>query len=371
MRALLGAGLLSLACAAGAAAAGVVQTHAGRLTGHVTARAGGLTVGDKAAVTDEILFAIFDAPGRTFRPPNTVRMTNGEVWHCEVLALAGGKLKLRSPHFGTKEVDRRGVQALEFQAKLPPDDDLEADTLYRASGEPLPGSLLWVSPTQVAIDSPLGAMAMDRSEATRFLLTKATRSAEAADKAVAVLRDGTVLRGELKLAAGRVLLKHETLGELSLPVKAVRSFLRHAPGVIYLTDLALSATAAPLLDATPSIRTVQDRRAGEVPAPAECVRCLTIHPATKLTVRLPAKPAGPRTFRATLAAAAGARGGVRLRLSAGGKTLLDRAIPASQAAGACISADLPGREVDIEVDFDEPVRFPCGIVLGDPHVVGK
>jgi len=347
--------------------AGVVQTRTGRLSGAVSVRDGALAVDGKVVPVKDVLFAVFDAPGRTFRSPNTVRLTSGEVWHCEVLALQAGKLKLRSPYFGTKEVAREGVRSLEFREKVPPEEGLGADTLYREEGEPLPGKLLWISSTQVAVDSPLGAMAMDRSEVTRFILSKAAPAAATTGHCEVALCDGSVVRGTLKLAAGEVVVTHEELGELAVPVRAVRSLLCHAPGCVYLAEMALDTAASPLLAATPSIRTVHRRAGGQADAAAGYVRALVIQPSTKLTVRLPGK--APGVFRATVSAVDAARGPARLRITAGGKALIARTVEPSVGPPEAISVELTGETMAIEVLFEDTPKFPCGVVLGDPHVV--
>jgi len=354
------------------APAGVVQTRGERLVGVVAVREGALAVGERTLPAGEVLLAVFDAAGRTLRPPNTVRRTNGEVWHCEVLALARDKLTLRSPCFGTREIARGGVRALEFRPKLPAEEHLETDTLYRAFGEPLPGSLLWITREKIAVDSPLGAMALDREEATRFILARPPAGAPPAGGLdEVVLHDGSVLHGRVELDAGALRLSHRELGELFLDARAVRSLLRNPSGCTYLTDLALQPQAAPLLGEATAARTVEARPSGSADAGAGHIRCLRIQPTTTLSVSVPGKPAAARTFRATVEAPRGARGSVRLRVSAGGKALWEKTIDPAPTAPEAISVDLAGEAVTIDVGFEGPPRFPCGVVLGDPHIVER
>jgi hypothetical protein len=349
------------------------------MEGPLALRPGGLTVADKAAATEEVLFAIFDRPGRTLRSPSTVRMADGQIWHCEIVNLAAGKLTVRWPLFGQRDVDRGGIKALEFQARLPQDTDEQANVLYRKSGEPLPGALLWLNHDQIAVDSPLGAMALDRQDATRFILGGSTaKSAPAAapppaapaDEADVILTEGSVLRGRLTIQRDSLKLQHATLGELTIPAAAVRAFLRRPSGVTYLTDVPLAARSTPLVQAGAPEGLVDIRLPDGSPEQAgKAIRTMIVRPDTELRFRL---GGGNNVFRATVAPLAGARGDARLRLLAGGKAVLDKKISPADEAAQAVSADLGGGgELVIEVTFEPAVRFPCGVVMGDPHVTTR
>ena len=361
---------LTAALVTAAASAGVVQTLNERRTGRVALRDGGVTVEGKAIATEEVLFAVLDRQGGTFRQRNTIHLTNGEVWHGDILGLSDGKLRVRLPLIGTKEVDSSAVRALEFQAKLGPEDGLETNRLYRKEGEPLPGKILWINREQVAVDSPLGAIAMDREGSTRFLLAKAHRSKASDGEAEVVLVDGSVLRGRLTLGRNSITLDHAALGKLGIPAAAVRSFLRHVPRGVHLSELDFLAKTTPLLGSGPAGDQVKVLPPGRTGGDGTCVQSLVIRPETELRVRLPDNSGGAWTFRATAAPLATARGDVMLRVLAGGKALLVKRLAASTKNPAPISVSLGGsRSMTIEVTFDQRARFPCGVVLGDPHVV--
>jgi hypothetical protein len=357
--------------------ADIVQTRTERLEGRIALRAGGLTVGEKAAATEEVLFAVFDRPGRTLRCPSTVRMADGEIWHCDILNLAAGKLTVRWPLFGQRDVDRGGIRALEFQARLGQEEESQANVLYRKNGEPLPGGLLWLNHDQIAVDSPLGAMALDRQDAARFILAgsagktgSAAPPPAAADEADVVLADGSVLRGRLAITRDSLTLQHATLGELTIPAAAVRSFLRRPAGVTYLTDVAFAARSSPLVQAGSPVSLVEVRLPDGSPEQAgKAIRTMVIRPETEIRVRL---GGGNNVFRATVAPMARARGDARLRVLVGGKAVLDKKVSPAAEAGELISADVGGGgELVIEVTFEPAVRLPCGVVLGDPHVTAK
>jgi hypothetical protein len=65
----------------------------------------------------------------------------------------------------------------------------------------------------------------------------------------------------------------------------------------------------------------------------------------------------------------GTRGDLRLRVVAAGKALLEQEL-AADADWKPLALDVPrAGELVIEIDFGKRIRFPCGVVLCDPHVV--
>jgi hypothetical protein len=238
--------------------------------------------------------------------------------------------------------------------------------------------LLWHTHDPIAVDSPLGAMALDRQDAARFILAgstakgapAATPPAAATDEADIILADGSVLRGRLTIERDSLKLQHATLGELTIPAAAVRAFLRRPPGVTYLTDVAFAARSSPLVQAGPPPGLVEICLPDGSPEQAgKAIRTMTIRPETELRGRL---GGGNNVFRATIAPLAGARGDARLRLLAGGKAVLDKKVSPAAEAGELVSADLGGGgELVIEVTFEPAVRFPCGVIMGDPLVTAK
>jgi hypothetical protein len=185
------------------------------------------------------------------------------------------------------------------------------------------------------------------------------------------LLDGTVLRGTVEPADGRLKLAHAELGALEVPAAAVRAVVRRSGAVAYLADLPPAAVeAAPLLRLAPKPAWLARPWDAEPrPAPARWLNGLRLEPKTLLRVRLP-KLDGPRAvFRAVLGPDEDSAGAVRLRLRVRDAVVFDQTC--SPADGwKPVSVDLPSAdELAIEVDFVAPVRFPCRLVLGDPHVV--
>jgi len=368
--------LVVLALAAACAArADVVQTPGGRVEGKVAFAAEGLQVGGKPVAWGDVLFVIRDPDGRSIRSPEALRMASGEVWYAHVASLSAGKLKARLPLLGERELDAGSVRAVDFVPDLsPPEPGDRPGTLYREKGEPVPGTLMWIDEQRLAMDSPLGVLTLSREGLARYLFKGAAAAAAPKDDEVSLL-DGSTLRGLAKPTKDGLEMDHAILGKVAVPGRMVRSILRRPAGVAWLGELKPAAVnAVPLIaKAVPPEALEYPDLGGSRVWPGEllAIRGVRIEPKCTVTYRLPALPGQRLVFAATVGPVEGMRGGVRLRLLAAGKTLLERdVLPGSKREA--VTAEVPrNAELAIEVDFGPAQRFPCGIVLGDPMVVGR
>lgn len=368
-------GPLALWLAAAAAQADVVQTPGGRVEGKVAFAAEGLQVGGKPVAWTDVLFVIRDPETRSIRAPEALRMASGEVWYAHVASLAAGKFKARLPLLGERELDAAAVRAVDFVPALPPPEPGDrAGTLYREKGEPVPGALLWIDEQRLAIDSPLGVLTLAREGLARYLFKGAMAAAAAKDDEVSLL-DGSTLRGPAKPTKDGLELDHAVLGKVAVPGRMVRSVLRRPAGVVWLGEMKPAAVnAVPLIArAVPPEMLEYPALGGSRVWPGEllAIRGLRIEPKCTVTYRLPALPGQRRAFAATVGPVEGMRGGVKLRLLAAGKTLAERDIGPGAKREAVTAEVPPNAELAIEVDFGPNQRFPCGIILGDPMVVGR
>ena len=353
----------------GLARADVAQALQGRLEGHVRFLADHLTVGDKSVRWEDLLYVVQEPAGRWLGAPQAVRLTNGEVWGADILGLSAKKLQLRFALFGKREIDPGLVAALDFLPRLPADGALKAKTLYREEGEPIPGQLLWVDERRIAIDSPLGVLTVPRQGVSRYVFSRGLPLGPKPNEDEVGLVDGTRLRGTLKPGARLVELEHAVLGKLSIPEQAVQFIRRHPPSALYLAEVAFQSVDAAPLVSQPVPPEKVEYEPGAGPEGAQCPRGLRIWP--KCTVRYGlARPAGQKlAFRAAVGPVDGARGDVRVRISAAGKALFEKDFAPEDKAEA-LSLDVPqGDQLAIEVDFGARMRFPCGIALGEPHLV--
>ena len=345
----------------------VVWTAAERLEGPVAFTDGGVSVSGKTVPAEELLMACLARPACVVGAANVVRTADGDIWRGEVMAVSTGTLSFRSPLLGAHQVPLSAVRAIEFEARLPAEAGSDIRTLYRRTSEPLPGKILWVTAAKIAIESPFGAIAVDRDSAQRYVLDRPRRPAFQPGTAEVELTDGSVLHGTLTLARETLTLKHAQLGQVVLPVRVVRSVLRMSPRVAWVTDLPLEGKATSLLGLGDPIQVLRSYPAGEGSTERPFVRALAIEAPASVTMTLPGGAGAKGVLRATVAPMAGARCGARLRVLGDGKVLLDKPAP---AAAEAISVDLRGAaSLSIEVSLNDRALFPCGVVLHDPHIV--
>jgi hypothetical protein len=353
----------------------VVQTPGGRIEGQVAFAADALQVGGKPVPWGDVLFVIRVQEGRSIRSPEALRMASGELWYAHVAALTAGKLKARLPLLGEREFDVAAVRAVDFLPDLsPPQPADKAGTLYREKGEPVPGALMWIDEQRLAIDSPLGVLTLSREGLARYLF-KTQAAAEPPKGDEVSLLDGSTLRGPAKATKDGLELDHATLGKVVVPARLVRSVLRRPPNVAWLGELKPSAVnAVPLIArAVPPEELEYPALGGSRVWPGEllAIRGVRIEPKCTVTWRPPALAGQKLLFAATLLPVEGMRGDVKVRLLAAGKTLAERALGPAAKAEALAAELPPNAELAVDVDFGPNQRFPCGVILGDPMVVGR
>lgn len=345
---------------------GVVQTVKGRLAGSITISDGRMSVAGKPIPWNEVITSVLNWNRQTITAPNVVRLKSGESWPVEAISLSSKKLRVRSSFFGLKELRQAQLAVLDFQPQRPAANHLKASTLYRRKGEPIPGPLLWIDKTQIAIDSPLGVLKVPRRDAARYVFS--TRSARTPKIDVVSLLDGTILHGNLKPAKDGFTLVNQTLGEISIPVAAVRTIWKPHSGVVHLSDLTPKVKATPLIqEAAPPSWHVQRIEAPFAIGSQHCYRGLRLHPTAEAVYRQPQEKTF--TLRTILGSIKNAKGEARLKISVGTNTVFEKIVTPT-ATPSPLSVRLPsGSELKIEIFFGEPMRFPCGILLGDPMLV--
>jgi hypothetical protein len=74
-------------------------------------------------------------------------------------------------------------------------------------------------------------------------------------------------------------------------------------------------------------------------------------------------------LRAMLVPMAGGNGDVQVRVRSGKEQRLDQELkPRDKPVVVGLDIPVDDEFVEIEVDFGERLRFPCGVVLGDPRL---
>ena len=345
------------------ATAGVVRTGSSSASGRIALADGKVVAGGKAFDSADVRIAVVNPEGRTLPQPHCLRLASGETIRGRIAACDDGKVTFH--RWGVHRIDRALVQSLDF-VPAPPANASQPRTLYRAGLPPLPGAVLWIDATRVAVDGPLGVMTVPRAGTQRCVFSRPASRPLPMGLDEIVLVDGSVLRGKAVPAAGALKLTHAALGELTLPAGMIRTIRRNPAGVTYLADLAPIAETTPLTSGKPDAR-LTSAPAGADEAKLGVAACIRIEADTKATYRLTNFTGG--RFRATIAPAGDSRGPVKLRITSSGKILLDTTLAAGDGPTDVDVAAPDGRELTIHTAFAGRVRPPCAVLLGDARLV--
>ena len=359
-----------LAAMSASVSAGVVHTADARLEGDVAFADGQITVGGRAVAWDAVRAVVVaaGAPAVVAAATGTVRWADGEVWRAELIALSAGRVNVSFGVFGKHEADARRIAAVDFFSSGEPGHDAPG-TLFRDQGEPIPGTLLWVDQSRLAIDSPLGVLTLPRQGVMRYVFPAAGKAAVSPASIDEVgLMDGSILHGTARAVVGGVRLEHPILGTLKLDARAVRSVVRLDGRAWSLARLVPQSvtSAGPFGAAKKGPRSLSDF-GGHGPFFASA---LTIQPETAIRYRLDQAKGRALALRARVEPIEGARGDARLLILAGGKTVAEREVVPG-AGPDDIAVDLPAADVEIRVEFGRRIAFPCGVVLADAMVVAR
>lgn len=344
--------------------AGIVQTLTGRFEGKVILHKDHLTVDAKKLVWDDVLYLLPDSDGKPLIRPQRVHLKNGESWAVELVGLADKKLDVRSDLFGQKQFDLRLVAALDFAASSGRTDARKLRVLYRAKGEPIPGKLLGLKQDKLTIDSAVGELDLPREGLVSYRFADATRAPSPGDDDVTLI-DGSLFRGKLHPGETGYLFEHATLGKATIPAAIIRSVVRHPARMFDLTD------AKPVvLKARPLLAT----KNAELAAPpmvegSSFVKGLLFEPNLTAEYQIPGMAEKKGRLRAVLLPVGNSAGDVRLRIKIGDKVVVERELAPMSKAEAISLPVIGGDVLEISVDFGTSLRFPCGVVLGDPHVI--
>jgi hypothetical protein len=353
---------LTLAPVAGA---DTVWTTAGRLEGKVTFAKDQVAIDGKQVPWTEVVCLTLER-GRSPLPPlQVVRLRNGEVWVAELLGLAEKKLEVRSELFGKHAIGLEQVAVLELVPQAVPRVGLKPGTLYRDRSEPVPGTLLKIDREKLSLDSPLGVLNLPLEGLTCYVVENPAARPPEREADEVTMTEGSILRGRLVPAADGLVLEHPLLGRLTLASDAVRSVARHDRRVAHLAEMSpLAVQTAPLLGPEVVVARMQMLRGNGT---SRFVQGVQLEPRTVVRYSLPKRPG--QKLRALLQGVEAARGDVRLKLSVGGKAIFDQEWKAGDAPRE-LTLELPeGDELVVEVDFGTRLRFPCGVVLGDLHLL--
>ncbi len=333
-----------------------------RLRGDGEIRDGKLHVGGTALAQEDLLMAVRDPEPGAVTTESALRLKDGEVWMVRNITFDDGKLRIESAMFGAREIPLESVASLDFKAADSASIVSEPGNLYRTNGDPIPGKLVWARAKDIAIDCALGIVPVPREVVTRFVLAK-PEPRESGDEIRLV--DGSLLFGEITFEGDKLAVKHATLEKIAVPWNSVHYLRRSTPNVRWL-DRAES--------------TIVERRGPALPPPAPelieptdatHLRAIRMMPRTVVRYQIPAQHA--KALRGQLVPVPGCRANLSVRVLAGDAEVWQQKVTADGTI-IPVAIDLSKANTDaltLEVDFDGPLAFPCGVDWRDTHVIAS
>lgn len=354
-------------------AAGTVVTAATRQEGRIELQPGAVQVGAARVKWDDVLVMFNEAAPTTNTAPEILQLQNGESWAGSIIKVDNTQAVIQTAFFGRRDLPSPRVRTLDFKAGLPPVPAGETKMLWRSRGSPVPGSLLWVDGDRVALETPLGVLALTRKDIVRASYGGAdTNAATASPGDEIALADGSVLSGILAPAPEGLVLKHALLGTQTVKPDAWRWVRRHRDGIVYLADAApVSVSSTPLINRAPPVPRV-DAFGGTETEGAPFIRRIRIWPKTISSYRLPGTPGKKVAVSALVSLAAGARGEAAVRFRMADKVVFECAVAQEKPGPTPVAFETEaGGVLTVEVDFGKVLRFPCSVTLDDAVAVVK
>ena len=340
-------------------------TRDGRREGRLQWREGTLCLDGRPIPLESIKSIQLVRKGVRHLTPHAVGFRNGEFWFASIMTLTDGKLQVSSPLLGTRDLEFASIASLEFSPKSDASSANRPGVLYRTSGRPLPGKLLWIKKDNIVVDSPVGIVPLPRKGLFRYVIPGVKASAIDDTTDEVGLSDGSIFRGTVRLENGKILLTHPVLKELSIPWDNLHYMVRAGNGISWLADLKrISAESIGPLGKVPSVVEPDSSRTD-----SRFLSTMRVSPQTVLRYRLAGPNSnGKREFRAVLSPIPGSRGDATVILSASGREFYRQDL-SSTAPSKTLKLPLPaGDALELRVEFGKRLAYPCGIHLGDAQI---
>jgi len=313
-------------------------------------------IGDQKWAFDQV--AMIVPTHRTTRPMRTaaVRLRDGQRWPAQVEHLDRKTLSVEGPLIGRRRIALSDVAGFDLGGRGPM-IQAPPPVVIQKEGEAIPGRLMWMDEMEIGIESPLGVLKLPRSRASRVELAGVDRP-ESVD--IVRLFDGTVLQGDVTLERGRVVIEHNTLGQLDFALDAIASVTRQSSGRRWLTRTdAWRVEARDVFgQPRPAPDAIQADGMVRVEAPA--------------TVQIDLQGNGqPKRFLAMVEPLERAAGDVTLSFVAGEKTLATRTLGPGDGPKV-VNIELPrgAKALAVEVSPGKRLTFPAGAVIRDAQLIG-
>ncbi len=294
-----------------------------------------------------------------------IKFKNGEIWFCTITGIENQSIKVQTRFAGTQAIPLSQISMLEFNKKeKDPENGTQPGTLYRLEGEPIPGKLIWIRQKDIAIESPLGIIPIPRTGVRRFVVSN--ESSQQANKLDELsLTDGTKIMGSIIIEEGgdHFSMLHSGVGKLRFPINNIHSLKRRPKNVVWLSDLrAKTYKATGLVIPPPAPKIIKPS--------GEALSSLKVNPKSKITYVAPQIGDGKIIFRSTIVPSEGNRGSVMTSLGSSEKNIITHVEPSSDEQLIQINIK-SGSILELEVNFQGRLIFPCAVELRDAHFVSS
>jgi len=335
-----------------------------RISGPFNLKEGKITNDKNESTPFENTLSIFTNKPVNFQANvDFIRLKNGEFWSCKITGIEDQKINVQTTFAGNQSIPLNQIRMLEFNKKAKgPENGNQPGTLYRLQGEPIPGKLIWIREKDIAIESPLGIIPIPRQGIRRFVVSD-QNSQETNSRDELALTDGTRIRGDVIIddAGDHLSVTHDIVGKLRFPLNGIHSLKRRPKNVAWLSDLRAKTYKAtgPIIP-PPSPKIIKSLKSS--------ITSLKINPQSRITYSVPELSPGQILFRSTIVPGQGNRGSVVTSLGSLNKNTTTNIDPDSKEQLVQIMME-PGSELELKVNFQGRLIFPCAIELRDAHFV--
>lgn len=352
-----------------AAQAGAVTTIAGRREGAVALQSGVVKVGAETVKWSDVMLLVNDGVAGTTPAPNALRFKNGEVLVGKISSISKTSVVFDSTIFGVQKIETYRLSAIDFVPGLGAVQGEKNGALYRQAGNPVSGKILWLKGDRLAIDTPVGAVELKAAGLKRYVFDAGPTAPASLAVDEVRLNDGSVLRGTVEPAQNSLAVVHPVLGKHTFGPQAWGSVRRYSGPACYLSDLQpVAVETFPLIRLPAEKPRMEFNQSGA----AGFVSRIVVSPKSRMEYKIPGKPGEKYLFTAAVQLSAGSRGFARFEIRVGGKPQIDKVLNPAGEKPIAVSFDVPvGSELEINVDFDDRVRFPCGVSIDNALLVKK
>ncbi|MDP6356858.1 MAG: hypothetical protein QF473_17235 [Planctomycetota bacterium] len=351
--------LLITHCAS--ASTGIVQTLGNRHSGNIHLSDQHIRIDNKTIAWSSTLYVLLNIDRQTVNADEVLWLKNGERWNVNVTGMTAKGLTIRSRITGRRTLKPDLIHRIDFL----PDVDIqqpEAETLYRPNAEAVPGTLLWLDRTHLAIDSPLGVAKTRRDKASSYVISYMEGKA-LKDVSRIGLIDGSVFAGSLKFGKKAVSLSHKILGELPIPYAAIRSIKPANTNIQFLTDLQPEQTESTSPLNTPLDSAAPVRSKGSANSITQHLNHLRIPSGTTLHYMLPSNK--KHKFHAHLSPTP--QGDPHLIVTVDSKVVFNKTV---QPKPVRLVLDIPaGNRLSLRTQIGKRLHFPSSITIADPILI--